>query len=171
MVRLLLKRGSKVNIQGGWDDNALSAAIYNGYETIARLLLDEGADVNASDGSALLRAAMCGSTSTALLLFNATATTNGHLAGLNSALYNAARLGHLPMCQLLLDKGADIDARDDEERSGTALQAAVCERQSDRQGNAQKVAQLLLGRGANINAPGGKYGNGFKPQSPVVLER
>ena len=60
------------------------------------------------------------------------------------------------MVQLLLDKGADINAQGGE--YGNALQAASFN-------NNEKVVQLLLDKGANINAQGGEYGNALQAAS------
>jgi ankyrin repeat protein len=42
-----LEKGAAVNAQGGQYGNALQAASLYGDETVVRLLLDKGADVNA----------------------------------------------------------------------------------------------------------------------------
>ncbi|KAJ5494822.1 hypothetical protein N7463_010909 [Penicillium fimorum] len=58
--------------------------------------------------------------------------------------------GHDRVVELLLKRGADIDAQGG--HYGNALQAACAERHDN-------VAQMLLERGADINAQGGHYGN------------
>ena len=52
--------------------------------------------------------------------------------------------------ELLLSKGADINAQD--RGYGNALQAASVR-------GYEKIVELLLSKGADINAQGGLYGN------------
>ena len=46
IVRLLIDRGAKVNVQGREYDNALLAASEHGHKVILQLLLDLGAEVS-----------------------------------------------------------------------------------------------------------------------------
>ena len=69
------------------------------------------------------------------------------------------------MVQLLLEKGADFNAKGG--RCGTALQAASYR-------GHYEVVQLLLENGADVNAKGGHYGNAlnaalYYPRGRVVL--
>ncbi|KAF7502091.1 hypothetical protein GJ744_007220 [Endocarpon pusillum] len=64
--------------------------------------------------------------------------------------------GDIKMVQMLLDKGADVNAQG--EVHGNALQAASY------QGH-EKVVQMLLDKGADINAPGEVYGNALQAAS------
>jgi ankyrin repeat protein len=61
--------------------------------------------------------------------------------------------GHDRVVQLLLERGADVNAQGGE--YGNALQAA-CDR------GHVKIAQMLLERGADVNAQGGEYGNALQ---------
>lgn len=57
---MLLKVGADVNVQGGFYNNALYAAVSEGHKAVVSVLLKASADVNAQDGSygnALLAAA------------------------------------------------------------------------------------------------------------------
>ena len=75
---------------------------------MVRLLLDRGADVNAS-GSALQAASSYGHESVVRLLLDRGANVNP--PGIyGSALQAASYYGHESVVQLLLDKGADINA-------------------------------------------------------------
>ncbi|KAI0320597.1 ankyrin repeat-containing domain protein [Amylostereum chailletii] len=77
-----------------------------------------------------------------------------HRAGANPeysfvVLQAAAWAGHLEIVHLLLDHGADVNARGG--KYGTAVQAAAYKGRLD-------VVHLLLERGADVNAHGGEYG-------------
>ena len=49
VLDFLLHKGENVNVKGERLGNALQAASYEGHETITKILLENGADVNASD--------------------------------------------------------------------------------------------------------------------------
>ena len=69
------------------------------------------------------------------------------------ALQTAAYNDNIDLIQLLLDRGADVNAQGGQ--YGNALQAAAfC-------GNIE-IIQLLLARGADIHAQGGQYGNALQ---------
>lgn len=86
---------------------------------------------------------------------------NPHQIGTHShdgwtPLHLAAFFGHHALAALLLDRGADVNARSTSERfakSNTPLHAAAANRQVE-------VARLLVERGADVNA---KDGSGFTP--------
>ncbi|KAJ7799349.1 ankyrin repeat-containing domain protein [Mycena olivaceomarginata] len=65
----------------------------------------------------------------------------------------AAYYGHQKICQLLLNKGADVNAQG--RIYGNALQAAAC------QGH-DKIVQVFLDKGADVNAQGGHFGNALQ---------
>jgi ankyrin repeat protein len=81
VAKLLLKKNTDVNAQGGLCCNALQAASVGGHEEVVKLLLNKGADVNA-------QGRMC-----------------------HNALYAALERGHEQVVKLLLDKGADVNAQ------------------------------------------------------------
>ena len=68
----------------------------------------------------------------------------------------AAEEGHDQLIQLLLDRGADVNAQGG--KYGNALQA-VSYRGHD------QVVQMLLDKGADVNAQGGYYGNALQAAS------
>ncbi|KAJ5472932.1 hypothetical protein N7530_006933 [Penicillium desertorum] len=143
VVRTLLNHGADVNAQGGVYGNALQAASYVGHEKVVRTLLDQGADVNAlggSYGNALQAATRAGREKVG--------------GSYGNALQAATRAGREKVVQILLDRGADINAQEGGEYS-TALQAASYV-------GREKVVQILLDRGADINALGGSYGNALQ---------
>ncbi|THY83110.1 hypothetical protein D6C93_08986 [Aureobasidium pullulans] len=67
-----------------------------------------------------------------------------------TALYWASELSHNKIVQMLLDRGADVNAEGVE--YGSALSAASYE-------GHERIVQMLLDRGADVNAQGGKYGS------------
>jgi ankyrin repeat protein len=50
VVKMLLNKGSEVNVQGGCYGNALQAASFRGHEAVVKMLLNKGAKVNAQGG-------------------------------------------------------------------------------------------------------------------------
>ncbi|KAK4207229.1 ankyrin repeat-containing domain protein [Rhypophila decipiens] len=64
--------------------------------------------------------------------------------------------GHEEMVQMLLDKGAEVNAQGGD--YGNALQAASS-------GGHWKIVQMLLDKGAEVNAQGGYYGNALQAAS------
>jgi ankyrin repeat protein len=67
-----------------------------------------------------------------------------------TALYWASDMGHDKVVEMLLERGADINAHGG--HYGNALQAASA-------GGNDKVVQVLLDKGADVNALGGHYGS------------
>jgi len=72
------------------------------------------------------------------------------------ALYEASVQGYDKVVELLLGKGADVNAQGG--KYGNALQAASVF-------GHDKVVELLLGKGANVNAQGGYYDNALHAAS------
>lgn len=75
------------------------------------------------------------------------------LTSIYSSLYYVSIVGLHKSAQMLLDEGANVNARDG--NYGNALQAASF-------GGHIQVVQMLLDKGADINAQGGEYGNALQ---------
>jgi ankyrin repeat protein len=127
-VKLLLLRGATINTQSsnGW--TALMIAAVKGYDELVRLLLARGADPNLRDiygWTPLMRAAYENRLTVvrALLASNATKVNVSNDNGA-TALHQAARRGHLQIVQLLIDHGADLEAKDLRERTPAMLARA-----------------------------------------------
>jgi ankyrin repeat protein len=121
----------------------LAQAAVHESDGMVALLIELGADVDASDGfgnSALVYASALGSVSSARRLLDAGASVeHGGLLGIRPMHWAVFR-GDLEMIRLLHDRGADIGGRDD--RGSSPLHfAAACGRRA--------VAALLLDLGAD----------------------
>lgn len=121
-------------------------AVYNGDKTAVRMLVENGADVNAktgNGGTALLWAVENGNEGMVFLLLEIGADVNAKASIEMTALHQASRNGYEKVVQLLLDRGANVRAKTD--TGETALHWAVENRQ-------EATVRLLLERGADINA-------------------
>ena len=118
-----------------------------------RLLLDNGADINAQGGhfhNALIAASYDGQKRTVQLLLDNGAEVNAQGGCIGNALIAAYSKGHEQIIRLLLDNGADINAQIT--CCGNLLQRASGE-------GHEQIVRLLLDNGADINAQGGHLGN------------
>jgi ankyrin repeat protein len=92
---------------------ALHLAVFAEQERAARILIDHGADANASSAASIAKvpplgtAAFVRSTKLAELLLDAGADVNGQGEGGFTALHAAAQNGDEDLAQLLLSRGAD----------------------------------------------------------------
>lgn len=136
----------------------LSFAAREGHNQVVQLLLDKGADVNTLEGLALGEAALYGQTQILeTLLGQGAIDTNDLPRYFMRALPNACSSGNVSTVRLLLERGADVNARywnDD----GNALMAASYEGHDE-------IVQLLLDHGAEINDLGGNYGGALQGAS------
>ncbi|KAJ7076765.1 ankyrin repeat-containing domain protein [Mycena belliarum] len=89
---------------------------------------------------------------------------------LKDAFYCASENGRISVVQLLLDHGADVNAK--RGRNETVLHATCCK-------GHKRVAQLLIDHGADLNCSGGKYGTalqaaiseGYQEIAQLLLDR
>jgi len=159
-VKMLLDRGATVDARDQQQDTALILAADG---EIARILVENGADVNAKDAfgfTPLMTAAgggnIVGDTAWVKLLLSKGADVktvtmaetgprvkNGAIAlGSFTALHLAAAYGPLELVKILVDAGADVNAR--EVRGMTPLMLALgCDH------NDPRIVRLLLDRGAD----------------------
>lgn len=117
----------------------------------ARRLIDNGADIDASQGRPLIEASHAGFKAMVKLLLERGADVNAQGEGLKrTALHAAIYQGHINIVRILLDGGADVEIFDEEER--TTLQgASSC-------GN-HEIASMLIDADADVNHRGGKGGS------------
>jgi ankyrin repeat protein len=173
LARALIESGADVNERGGVFGHALHAAlcslksrtesrkeavgqlgnvqlqIRDPRTIMVQLLLDYGSDIEAENGpgNSVLFVAVANGQEVARLLINLGADVKIRRQQGMTILQNAALYGREKIVRFLLDKGADIEAKDVREgRNGATVLCAVA-----RFGN-RSMAQLLLERGANITA-------------------
>jgi ankyrin repeat protein len=130
------------------DKTVLLWAASKGNETLVRLLLDKGVDVNIQGGpllrTALHEASQSGQEKIVRLLVDAGANLEIPDVYGDTALHRAVQ--HTKIVELLLDRGAKIDAQSFYWNE-TALHKAV-------DLGAEKTVELLLSRGARIDVRG-----------------
>ncbi|KAF5333028.1 hypothetical protein D9758_017222 [Tetrapyrgos nigripes] len=131
---------------------ALHDAAENGYFHIVKVLVENGADVNAEGGDygfALQAAALWGDLDIVKYLVEKGADVNAKGGDYGFALHAAAYRGHLDVVKYLVEKGADVSAEGG--HFGFALQAAAFRGDLD-------IVKYLVEKGADVNAEGGQYG-------------
>ncbi|KAL7801237.1 hypothetical protein V8C44DRAFT_353803 [Trichoderma aethiopicum] len=159
IVRLILDKGADVNSKSNLYGDALQAAAFRGHVATVSLLLDCHADPNAQRGgwgSALQAAAEGGQLDVLKLLVSRGADIDLPSNESGCVLASAVRCMSLrspTRCLVyLLDAGADINRRGGGDH-GTALNEAA-----ERLLLSSEHFRILLGRGADVNAPSGRFG-------------
>ncbi|RAK89848.1 hypothetical protein BO79DRAFT_263513, partial [Aspergillus costaricaensis CBS 115574] len=115
VVKAILNKGASPNVSGGFYHRPLQAAAFMGHLEIVQLLVDAKAEVNAKGGAlstALVAAAAQGHSDVAITLLEAGANVNfpnprtfGRQR--SDPLFLAVARGHLPVCEILLNYGAE----------------------------------------------------------------
>jgi ankyrin repeat protein len=159
VAQLLLDRGADVNTRRNDDQTPLHRASYLGNIEIVRLLLDHGADLEAATdnmGEKPLHKVSYGKyrsqedgVRVAQLLLDRGADVNTRHNDHQTPLHFASYLGNIEIVRLLLDHGADLEAATDNMGEKPLHQVSYGEYRSQEDG--VRVAQLLLGRGADVN--------------------
>jgi ankyrin repeat protein len=150
MVQLLLQRGAKPDAKDIDDMTSLSCASYNGRTEIGQLLLNAGAKTESDNGHSIPSLGLKPSMEEGdafswyfhesierIELFNEDNSDS------RSPLSNAAHQGHETLVQLLLDKGAEINAKDINNMTPLALAAE--------QGH-EGVVRILLKKGPKLES-------------------
>lgn len=140
-------------------DSALLAAAYLGRREVLERILDAGAEPTLWEASAIgLKERV------AEILRRDPSAIGTHSHDGWTALHLAAFFGHRDLAALLIERGADVDARSRSEtfaRANTPLHAAAANKQVE-------VARLLVERGADVNA---RDGSGFTPLALAANSR
>ena len=150
VVRLLLSRGASLEEKTIYGWTALMLASYYGHFMVCWILLQHKSNIHAESAlglTALDFAARSGHVQIVALLIEADAqqqVRDEHAKlSLNSPLMNAAQHGHEAALKLLLEKGADVNYRD-EMTGWTALMLAALN-------GHMTAAQILVESGADTN--------------------
>ena len=154
-ARLLLENGASPNTRTGWGKPILICAASLKNEAVVSLLLEKGADVNATDPlthiemNALHTAVRYGREENVRVLLKNGLDVNSKDEAFETSLHYAAERNHEAIGALLLENGADINAKN--KRGETPLFIAAEKGQ-------RAIATLLLKSRADINAKnnGGK---------------
>jgi ankyrin repeat protein len=158
VAQLLLERGAHVNAQRNDSSTPLHLASYNGKPEIVHLLLDWGADANAESDieETPLHSVSCGDYESqeaglrvAELLLEHEADVSARRRDHSTPLHVASYYGNIEIVRLLLDNGANADAKSVIEES--PLHKVSCGEYELQEAGA-RVAQLLLEHGADVNA-------------------
>lgn len=142
VVQYLIEKGSKVNVKNRYGVSPLLLCAEGGNETLVKLLVSVGADVNMSPSGDL---------------------AIEHILAGQTPLYGAAKKGHYHICKFLIENGADVNA---ETMTGaTPLYTAVEEGHLE-------ICQLLIEYDADVNrCPNGEWAAelNINQQSPLLL--
>lgn len=143
-VQILLNDRANIDPSSYYGGNALQEATFFGHEEIVQTLLRAGANANTPAGkmsTALEAAVRWGYKKIVKMLFAAGAVASAKDYG--SMLVDASAKGYEEIVRMLLDRGADVNAR--ATNKATALMNASA------QGREQTI-QILLKAGADANA-------------------
>ncbi len=151
VATLLESNPSLVNARSDSGDSPVLVAAYGGRQDLLAILLEKSPEVSLFESAALGMAER-----TQEILARDPSAINAYSHDGWTALHLAAFFGRKEIAEILLDGGADVNARSKNERFGreiTPLHAAAANRHI-------AVAETLLDRGAEVNA---KDKSGFTP--------
>ncbi len=147
-VESLLVGGADVDENDYILGTALHIAVSQGNVDIAKILIDQGADLQAASeqqgARALHLAAAFNDIVMLALLLDSGADTESRDDDHRTPLFRAAIPGHTEAVRLLLDRGAELEARDGIRARTPFMMASYFGRLN--------IVELLIDRGADINA-------------------
>ncbi|KAF9869764.1 hypothetical protein CkaCkLH20_12807 [Colletotrichum karsti] len=130
-------------------NNALEAACQRGNVEVVQMLLNNGANIKTQNDNgelALQLAILSQNEAIVEMILDRVADVNA-LSSDSSALHLASERGYTGIVKILLTRGANVNAKVNGGRFGTALEAASNQRH-------EETVRILLDYGANINASG-----------------
>ena len=147
-VQLLIKKGANVNISGPSGTPLHHVLLYGQKKqiTIAKLLISNGADVNAKNKTGekpLHHAAAKGFKETAELLIAKGADVNAKNNFDRTPLHWAAQHGRKALVMLLINEGADVNSKTQEGLSPLHRSSSF---------EHVEVSKLLISKGADVNS-------------------
>ncbi|HUW36862.1 MAG TPA: ankyrin repeat domain-containing protein [Rhodocyclaceae bacterium] len=125
ILELLLRNKANVLKINKYGDSALLLAAFNGRAQAVEKLVAAGAAINPKGWTPLIYAAFGGYTTIARLLLEKGADVDAAAPNGVTALMAAARNGHLKTVQLLLDHGARLDLRNQDGATASDWAAAA----------------------------------------------
>ena len=141
LAAYMLERATKINVDG-----ALNVAINGDRAELVKLLVKKGAQVNDDENPPLCKAAWRGNMVIATLLLDSGADVNGNLPAGKIPLLLSVDSRNPKMVELLLARGATINASDEEGR--TALFKAAFNVGSELHPTSGEILKILLSHGA-----------------------
>ncbi|QYT00974.1 hypothetical protein H0G86_008031 [Trichoderma simmonsii] len=157
IVRLFLEAGANVNtLCNNWE-SALEAAAKGQHFNVLKFLISYGADSNHSGSS--LSYSLCWDIRSVKILLDGGADIDKQIGSRGTALCVAAAFNYPVLFDLLLERGANINASGGE--YGTPLQAAFSLGYKESELMLEHV-QKLLDCGADPNIQGGRYGTALQ---------
>ncbi|RYP06922.1 hypothetical protein DL764_002870 [Monosporascus ibericus] len=175
LLSATLKFDPTTDVEGEQYFPPLLAAVVNGNEDSAKLLVEKGANIEVKDKqerTALYLAAETGHLGIVQILLEGKADVNAQGGYYGNVLQAASVKGYDKIVAPLLDKGADANAQG--EHYGNALQAvsikahdkiAALPFEKGPPSLIRKIVTLFLDRHPDENAQGGFYGNALQAAS------
>ena len=140
IIKAIIGAGANPNITDNYGTTPLDAASEKGIAEVVSALIASGANVKESGPGAMVIASRWGFGEIVKALLNAGVETKGEKAV--KAMSQASDFGHTSVVKLLLEKGAEVNAKDF--AGYNPLARAV-------ESNKKETALLLLDKGADMN--------------------